>query len=146
MARYVAAVHTRREAAEVFAYLADLRHFTDWDPGVRGVTQVAGDGGGPDSVFDVRVAGIGGDLTLRYRTVEFDPPRVVAIEATSKALRSFDRITVAAADTGSVVTYDAELTLNGVFAPASCLLGPLFRRIGDRAAAGLRRVLAEQPS
>ncbi len=88
-------MRTHRPADEVFTHLADLRNFAESDPGVRRVTQVEGDGPGPDTVFDVTVAGVGRDLTLRYATVEYGPRLV-------------------------------------------------FGRIGDRAAAGLRRVLDGQ--
>jgi len=40
-----------------------------------------------------------------------------------------------------MVTYDAELTLNGLLGLADPLLGLSFKRIGDRAAAGLIRAL-----
>ena len=141
MARYVTTVSTPQRAEDVFRYLADLRHLTEWDPGVRSVTQVSGDGGGPDSVFEVTVAAIGRDLALRYRTVQFELGRSLTVQAESKALVSVDRVTVVAEPEGCRVTYDAELTLRGPLALAGPLLGPPFRRIGDRASAGLRRVL-----
>lgn len=145
MARYVTKVRTQRPSDEVFAYLADLRHFAEWDPGVRRVAQVEGDGAGPDAVFDVTVAGVGRDLTLRYRTVEYAPPRVLVVLAKSKMFTSEDRITVEADDAGAVVTYDAALRLNGVLRVGDPVLRLAFGRIGDRAAAGLRRVLDGQP-
>ncbi len=46
-------------------------------------------------------------------------------------------------DGGSTVTYDASLNTTGLAAPFGALLGPAFRRIGDRAAAGLRDALAK---
>ncbi|MCH9721067.1 MAG: SRPBCC family protein, partial [Actinomycetia bacterium] len=52
MARYVTKVRTSRTPQEAFAYLADLRNFAEWDPGVKAVKQVEGSGGGPDAVFD----------------------------------------------------------------------------------------------
>lgn len=75
MARYVTTVRTARTPQEVFAYLADLRNFAEWDPGVKAVSQVQGSGGGPDLVFDVTVAGLVGDLTLRYVTEDYNAPR-----------------------------------------------------------------------
>ena len=56
-------------------------------------------------------------------------------------LTSLDTITVVGDGSGSVVTYDAELTLNGPLRLADPLLGLSFKRIGDRAAAGLIRAL-----
>jgi carbon monoxide dehydrogenase subunit G len=152
MARYVTKVRTTRPADEVFAYLADLRNFADWDPGVRRVAQVEGDGAGPDTVFDVTVAGVGRDLTLRYVTLEYDAPREVLVRAESTLFTSVDRITVETvetvdadgADGGTIVTYDADLRLNGLFRVGDLGLRLVFGRIGDRAAAGLRRALDGQ--
>ena len=53
MARYVTTVRTGRSAADAFAFMADLRNFAEWDPGVSKVVQVEGNGGGRDAVFDV---------------------------------------------------------------------------------------------
>jgi hypothetical protein len=94
MAHYVTKVRTDRSPTEAFTYLADLRNFAEWDPGVRKVTQVVGDGGGPDTEFDVSVKGVGRDLTLRYRTTEHDAPTNLLVEARSKVFTSIDRITV----------------------------------------------------
>ena len=144
MARYVTKVRTAKTPQEAFAYMADLRNFAEWDPGVKAVKQVEGSGGGPDSVFDVTVASPGRDLTLRYVTKEYDAPRDLLVMARSFVFTSIDRITVEPDGTGSVVTYDADLRLNGVLSVGDLGLRLMFGRIGDRAAAGLRRVLGAQ--
>jgi hypothetical protein len=55
---------------------------------------------------------------------------------------SLDRITVSPLGDGAQVTYDADLSLKGALKVADPLLAVLFRRVGDRALAGLRRTLA----
>ncbi len=142
MAKYTVSVESSKSVEEAFAYMADLRNFANWDPGVLTVTQVAGDGGGPESSFDVAVKSVGGGTVLRYETVEYDEPGNLLVEARNSKFTSIDRITVVAKDEGSIVTYAAELLLNGCLSPLNPLLGLVFNRIGDRAAAGLRRVLA----
>ena len=144
MARYVTTLKTAQAPKKVFAYLADLRNFEEWDPGVKAVRQVEGSGGGPGNVFDVTVAGIGRDLTLRYVTKEYDAPRNLLVVARSGVFTSIDRITVKPDGTGSLVTYDADLRLNGVLRVGDPGLRLMFGVIGDRAAAGLRRVLDGQ--
>ena len=143
MARYVTTMRTAKSPEEVFAYMADLRNFAEWDPGVKAVKQVKGSGGGPDAVFDVTVAGVGlsPDLTLRYVTEEHDAPRNLLVVARSAVFTSTDRITVTPDGTGSVVIYDADLRLNGVLRLGDLGLRLMFGWIGDRAAAGLRRAL-----
>ena len=141
MARYVMHVRSPKSPAESFAYMADLSNFAEWDPGVIKAEQVEGDGAGPDAVFDVVVKGVGGPLTLRYETEAYDPPSSIVARAESRFLTSLDTITVVGDGTGSIVTYDAELTLNGLFGLTDPILGLAFKRIGDRAAAGLIEAL-----
>jgi len=141
MARYVARVRTERTPESAFAYMADLTNFAQWDPGVERAEAVEGSDESPPRAVDVTVKGFVGDLTLRYRVTELDPPRSVVARAETRFLTSLDRITVEATDEGSLVTYDAELTLNGLLGPVSSLLQPTFDRIGAKAARGMASAL-----
>ena len=141
MARYSTTVRSPMSPTEAFAYMADLRNFAHWDPGVTTVSQVTGDGAGSEAVFDVEVKSVGGTTTLQYATTRYDEPRSVQVEARSSLLTSIDRIDVVPDGDGSLVTYDAELRLNGPLGLFDLGLRLLFRRIGDRAAAGLERAL-----
>ncbi len=141
MARYLTTVASPWTVERAFAYMADLRNFAAWDPGVHGVVQTAGVGGGPDAVFDVTVAGKPKDLVLTYRTVEHRSPHEFLVRAESRLLVSEDRVRVTADGTGCLVEYDAQLRLKGVLGVADLALRPFFARIGDRAAAGLRTAL-----
>ncbi|MEM7276363.1 MAG: SRPBCC family protein [Actinomycetota bacterium] len=145
MARYVVHVRSPLPPEEAFDFMADLRNFAEWDPGVIKATQVRGDGPGPDTAFDVVVNGVPKPLKLTYEVTSYERPTVVVAKAESSTLTSLDRITVAADDeAGSIVTYDAELTLNGVLGLFDPVLGLAFKRIGDKAAAGLITALDGQ--
>ncbi len=141
MAHYVTRLKTPLAAGEAFDYVADLTNFAEWDPGVRASVQVAGEGSGLGAAYDVTVAAVPRDLTLRYEVVEYDPPRTCLVVARSSMFTSTDRISVEPDGDGSIVTYDAELALNGPLGLFDPMLRLAFGRIGDRAAAGLRRVL-----
>lgn len=141
MAKYVTTVRTPTSPSDAFAYMADLRNFERWDPGVREAVQVEGDGPGPDGVFDVTVDAPGGGLTLRYRTIAYEAPRSVTVKASSKMFTSLDRIDVTPDGDGSLVRYDAELKLNGPLKVFDLFLKPVFGRIGDRASRGLVEAL-----
>ncbi|MCP3856375.1 MAG: hypothetical protein GY698_16795 [Actinomycetia bacterium] len=141
MARYTVSIRSPKAPVEAFAYMADLGNFAEWDPGVLHVEQAEGHGPGPDAVFDVTVKGFPKDLVLRYRTTSFEPATQVVARAESKMLTSLDTIIVAPDGDGSIVTYDAELTLNGLLGLADPLLRLAFQRIGGRAAAGLLTAL-----
>lgn len=137
MARYVTTVRTSMAPEASFAYMADLRNFAEWDPGVKRVVQVEGDGGGSASEFDVTVTG----TTLRYRTILHRPSEELVVVARSRTLTSTDKVTVRPDGEGSLVTYDALLELNGPLRLLDPVLRLAFGRIGGRAAAGLRTAL-----
>ena len=139
MARYLVRVRSPKSPAEVFAYMANLSNFAEWDPGVTRVDQSEGEGPGPSAVYDVTVKGL--PAPLRYRTTQFEPSNSIVARAETRFLTSLDTITVEGDGTGSIVTYDAELKLNGPLGLADPILRLTFGRIGDRAAAGLIRVL-----
>jgi hypothetical protein len=145
MARYLTSVPTPWSPADAFSYMADVRNFAQWDPGVRQVTALHGNVAGPGAAYDVEVRATFTSLVLRYEVIEWEPPRRLVLSAATRTLRSVDEIRVepgSAPDAGgALVTYDAELDLLGAMRIANPLLGLAFRRIGDRAAAGLRRVL-----
>ena len=141
MTRYHTRIRTPWSVAESFAYMADLRNFARWDPSVRKVTQTTGQGGGSASVFDVTIAGVPKDITLTYRTAEYDAPHQLLVVARSRFFTSEDHIAVTPDGEGSVVEYDAQLRLNGVLGFADFALRPYFDRIAERAATGLRAAL-----
>ncbi len=146
MARYVTTIRSARSQTDVFDFMADLRNFEQWDPGVRKVTQITGDGGGTDADFDVVIDAPRGGLTLRYHTPIHEPPNRVVVKARSKLFTSIDTITVEADDQGSIVTYDATLSLNGALGIFDLVLRPVFGRIGDRANIGLLKALDGKPA
>jgi hypothetical protein len=120
--------------------VSDLTRFSEWDPGVKRAVRVAGDGRSVGSAYDLTVEA-GGTTVLRYEVREIDAPRRILLLARTSRLTSLDEIRVEATAGGSRVTYDAKLTLNGLLGLFDPVLGLAFRRIGDRAAAGLRRAL-----
>lgn len=142
MARYVTHIRTDWSTEDAFAFMADLRNFETWDPGVASSEQVEGSGPALGAAYDVTVKGIRRNLTLRYELVEFQPGQRFVARAKSSRFESVDAVTVEPTDLGTVVTYDAELALNGLLSIGDVFLRIGFRRIGDRAAAGLRAALA----
>lgn len=133
MARYRMSIRTDLPASEAFAYMADLTNFAEWDPGVSSAEQVSGQGPGMGAEYDIVASG----SELRYVVDVFDPDHRVRATGRNRWLTSVDAISVAADGTGSVVTYDADLTLHGLLKVGDPILALAFRRIGDRAADGL---------
>jgi dehydrogenase/reductase SDR family protein 12 len=145
MAHYLTAVKTAWRPDEAFGFMADVRNFRRWDPRVRCVTAVHGDGPGLGSAYDVEVRTGLVPLVLRYEVAEWEAPRRLPPVARTTMLQSVDEIRVEPAGAGAVVSYDARLDMRGALRAASPLLALAFGRIGGRAAAGLRQVLGGDP-
>lgn len=120
--------------------MSDVTTYKEWDPSIIRTKQVEGSVPGPGAAYDLTIQ-TRGTVTMRYRTTEFEAPRRMVIIAKTTLFTSRDEILVAPAKTGSIVTYDAKLSLNGPLALFDPLLQLAFNRIGGRAADGLRRVL-----
>lgn len=143
MPRYVVTVPSSKSAAEAFAYMSDMRLYPEWDKGISKVELVAGTAPGLGAAYAVTVRGIGGrDTIFRYDTTEWTDGTSLLLVGKGGPFKSVDRITVAPTATGCDVTYDATLTFGGLLAPFNLALGLVFNKVGDRAARGLRRVLA----
>jgi carbon monoxide dehydrogenase subunit G len=138
---YIAKIRTDKPPIDCFAYLADLRNFADWDPGVVEVTQTRGSRPGVDARYDVTVLNGRRRMTLGYRTNDFDPPSRLQVTGTTMLLTSIDTVTVERQAEGTLVTYEARLRLRFPLSLADPLLSRAFRKIGDRAAAGLEAAL-----
>lgn len=153
MARYTRTLVSDRDAPSTFAYLADFTHAAEWDPGtVR--AELVGSGSDVDPLVDVGTrfalevrVGAGRTTAMEYVVEEYVAPHRIVLVGESASVRSVDTITVAPrAEGGSVVTYDAELTLKGTLAFLSPVLSIPFRRVGDAGVAGLLSVLAPDRS
>lgn len=145
MARYVTTQPTAWDPETTFRWMSDLRHLADWDPSITDVEQVEGDSPRIGAQYDVTLHAAGGERTMRYRIEELDADaRTLLARSDTPVLTSFDRVSVDAADEGGAsVTYDADLVLKGPLKLADPLLKVSFGRIGDKAAAGLRKTLAK---
>ena len=95
MARYVTSVATPLSAAEVFAYMADVTHFVEWDPGVKRVLRVAGDRTGVGAAYDLTVQA-GGTTVMRYEVKEYEPPRRILRPEAGTFRRGGDRMSFVA--------------------------------------------------
>lgn len=125
-----------------FDYLANFTSVAEWDPGVVSATRLDDGPLAVGSRFRVVVKTGPRSTPLVYEVRELEPGHRIRLVAESSMLRSDDVITVMPADADrAVVVYEADLQLRGVAVVGSPLLGLVFDRIGDRAAAGLRRAL-----
>ncbi len=150
MARYRASMHSPTDPRSVFAYLSRFDRAVEWDPGVTAGQMLTDEPVGIGSKFRLDARFLGRTLPLVYEIVTFDPPNRIVLRAQTAAIRSTDTISFAEAPgetaPGTVVVYEALLEGKGPLRFAEPAISLLFRRIGDRAAAGLRARLLELPT
>jgi len=142
VARYRTTIESTKSPTEAFEYLADFANAKEWDPGVEEGEHLTSAPLRQGSRFRLVARFLGRRVPLEYEITAFEPGRRVVFEAADAMVRSVDEIRFTGAGTGTSVTYDADLRVNGPFGRlVDPLLGLAFRRIGDRAAAGLRKAL-----
>ena len=141
MARFVTTVESALPAGEAFDLLANFDSVADWDPGVSAAERLDADPVRVGSAFLVTVVFGPQRIPLTYVVRDLHPGERVVLQAVTADFISHDVITVAPTAEGSLVTYDATLTLQGVRRVADPLLHLAFQVIGRRADAGLRAVL-----
>jgi hypothetical protein len=135
-------VSSQRQPADVFEYLARFSNAASWDPGVASAEEISPGPPACGSTYRLVVKFLGLSVPLEYRIEEIDAPTRVVLRAENSMIRSTDVIEVCPAHGGgSTVSYEARLAPKGISAVLEPLLGAAFRRIGERAEAGLRAAL-----
>lgn len=139
MAHYQTNFATPTSAEAAFDYLSRFSSTAEWDPGVVEARDLTPDPVGVGSAFEVVSTFLGRRVPLRYEIIEYDAPNHVVLQAENGSVCSTDTISCQpGADGSTVVAYDAVLEPRGVARVLAPLFAVVFRRIGDRAALGLR--------
>lgn len=142
MPHYAARVPVSVTRSAAFAYLSRFDDAAEWDPGVDAAEMLTPEPVGVGSRFRLVARFLGGRIPLEYEIVEYERDERIVLRAENRSVRSVDTITFDVDDHGSVVVYDARLDAKGIRRLAEPLLSIVFRRIGDRAARGLRTHLS----
>lgn len=138
MARYRTEQVFRGPAEVAFEYVSDFSNTESWDPGVVKASRVDDGPQRVGSKYRVVTKSGSKEMPFVYEVTELDPPRRIRLVGEAKRICSDDIIEVTPHGDESTVTYQAELTLKGGLKFLSPLLGPVLKKIGDRAAEGMR--------
>jgi len=133
-------VTTALDPKSTFDYLSAFEHTSEWDPGIP-IVEKRSDG--PVAVGS-KYHGVaefrGKRQEIDYVVTELGE-RHIRLRGENNTVLAIDTITVKPAGTGSEVTYKAEFSMKGLFALAQPFLGPLFEKLGDPAADGMKKKL-----
>ena len=141
MANYNATVNSPKTPEEAFDYLADFTNATEWDPNTSSSKCVEGQPGDLGSRYEVVTEFGGREMELTYETIEVDRPRKVVLQSGNSSTEIRDTMTFAPSGTGTEVTYNANVAPKGLVKLIDPVLSLMFKRVGDRAADGLREAL-----
>mgnify|MGYP001050111315 CR=1 FL=1 len=123
-----------------FAYLADFTTTQQWDPGTITTVRVSGDGGvGTHYENTSRFAGR--VSTIDYVVTALRPGRSIDLRGENASVIVCDTITVAARQSGCVITYRVRFAFQGWLKWIEPLLRPAVIRLLDDGVRGLREEL-----
>lgn len=141
MATYRTRVESPLTREEAFDYLSDFQNAAEWDSNTVSSVCLGGDPRSVGARFEV-VTGFGGrNLTLIYETIELERPNRVVFRSDTAISSIQDTIVFESVGDGSVVDYEARISMKGLAKVFDPLFGLIFGPVGDRAAAGLRKAL-----
>jgi len=133
-------VTTKLDSKSTFDYLAAFEHTPTWDPGTPVVEkQTAGPvalGSKYHAVAEFR----GKRQPIDYVVTEMSDDRI-QLRGENRTVISVDTISVRPLKSGAEVTYHAEFTLKGLARLAEPFVKPMFEKLGDPAAEGMKRQL-----
>jgi len=142
MATYTATVISSKPIDEAFTYLADFRTAPEWDENTVSSDLTKGDPFSTGATYKVVTEFGGRELTLEYETVEIQrPDRVVLTSGTGMAGITDTMTFKALPDGRTEVTYSANVAPKGLAKILDPVFALIFKRVGDKAVAGLRREL-----
>jgi hypothetical protein len=145
MPQYIATIPSTWSINEAFDYMSDFSNARFWDPSVQSAQRLEMGELALDSRFELTVRFAGRDQILQYRVTDFERPHRVVFTSATDALLSKDTLSFEPRPSGCLMTYHAELRLNGISALATPLLAMMFRPLGDRARDSLQRILGGRP-
>lgn len=147
MAKYSTTVDSTLDPEKAFEYLADFTNATEWDPNTTSSVLITEDPLAVGAKYEVVTKFAGREMELVYETVELSRPDRVVIQSGNGSTDLQDTMTFAPSPNGTRVTYEANVTPKGLVKLIDPLLTLIFKRVGDRAAEGLRKALkADQVS
>lgn len=138
MAHYVTTVPSRLSVRDAFAFMADFRNVSQWDPSIEHIDLTHGDAGALGSRYTVKMQ----STTLDYETTAVEQGVSLVLRGENAWVISIDEITITPAHSDLAdVTYDATLKLKGPLKLADPLLSIVFGRLGGEARDGLVKTI-----
>ena len=146
MTRLQETIKVPRPVAEVFRYTSDFGNIEQWDPGVIESEKLSSAPLQVGTEFRVVVRYGLSSTPMHYVVTVYETPTRVVLEGIGGSIHAVDDIIFTATDTGTEISYSADITLSGPIGRAGPLLDAILRRIGKKAMGGLQAALSQEPN
>ncbi|HZM67206.1 MAG TPA: SRPBCC family protein [Nakamurella sp.] len=133
-------VTTTWDPRSTFEYLSAFEHTAEWDPGTPVCEKQSEGPVAVGSRYHAVAEFRGKRQSIDYVVTELGDEHI-RLRGENKTVLGIDTITVRPSGSGSEVTYKAEFSLKGLAAVATPFVGPLFEKLGDPAAQGMKQKL-----
>lgn len=130
-----------RPIAEVFEYTADFDNIEDWDPGISSSSRVDPGPVGVGSRFELGVSFGPRRIPMTYEITEYEPNERVVLIGKGEQIEAVDDIRFEERDGKTLVDYNADLTFHNYVKYLAPFMGPIFKKVGERAVDGLKESL-----
>lgn len=139
--RFNEQIEVSRPAADAFQYISAFENAAEWDPGIAESRKLTDGPVRVGSQFEVVALFRGKRQRFRYTVTELDDGRRIVLEGVGAKATSVDAITVDTSDSGSRISYTADIQLKGLRRLAEPLLKPMLAKTSEDALAGLKQKL-----
>lgn len=143
MTRLQEQIETVLPLEPTFDFVADFANAERWDPGVFRSTRL--DDGplrqGSRFALDVRLGQRIAPMT--YEVSALERPHRVVLVGTGSGVDAVDEIVFEPSGSGTRISYTADIRLRGLLRVAQPFLASAFAKIGEDAATGMHRTLAD---
>jgi len=134
-----------RPAAEVFAFIADVRNDPRWHTDVLAAKLIEGNAVDGHSVFEIETKPVMGVAGGTVAVSQYEPPSRIIFDVRMGKLQPTTTFTVVPAATGCRVTRRIDMEPRGLMRAMAPFMGGMMRKRNDMFLANLRRVLEDKP-
>jgi carbon monoxide dehydrogenase subunit G len=133
-----------RPAADVFAFIADVRNDPRWHTDVLAAKLLEGTAVERHSIFEIETKPVMGVSGGTVEISQYEPPRRIVFEVRMGKLQPTTTFTIVPDGAGCQVTRRIDMEPQGLMRAMAPLMGGMMRKRNDTFLANLRRVLGEK--
>jgi carbon monoxide dehydrogenase subunit G len=141
--RLLETAKTSLTPAEAFAAVGDFGNVYKWDPGVTSAVKRTPGEVEVGTVYDLELTYRDRSLEMAYTVTEHVAGEKIVLEGTGGVVHALDVISFVPDGEGTLVTYQADLTLTGIARFIQPLIKSRLTAVGEAAGIGLRAWLSE---